>query len=142
MSKYICHQHKPAWEGEGPCHKRIQPKLVRKKWGHEVIYFNDKNYCMKLLHVNKDIGCSIHLHQDKSESFLCTAGKVAVYLYYKNGTQQIIELEPGHSIDIPQMLAHRFAGMEDSDLIECSTQHFDSDSYRIGPSGGGHSEKP
>lgn len=133
--EYVRYEYKPAWEGRSPCHKHREPKLVQKKWGHEAWYHNDEDYCMKLLHVGKDIGCSIHLHRNKKESFLCVKGRVAVHLYYQDGTQQIIELAPGYSVDIPQMLAHRFVGVEDSDLVECSTQHFDSDSYRVGPSG-------
>ena len=41
----------------------------------------------------------------------------------------------GDSVHIPPRLKHRFTGVEDSKIIEISTQHFEDDSYRIEESG-------
>ena len=37
---------------------------------------------------------------------------------------------PGHSILIAPNTKHRFTGLEDSEIMEFSTHHEDSDSYR------------
>ena len=37
---------------------------------------------------------------------------------------------PGHSILIEPNTKHRFTGLEDSEIMEFSTHHEDSDSYR------------
>ena len=44
--------------------------------------------------------------------------------------KQII-LKPGHNFHVPVGLRHQMVALEESELFEFSTQHFDSDSYRI-----------
>ncbi len=41
------------------------------------------------------------------------------------------ELRAGECIDVRPGMVHQMEGIEDSELIEFSTQHFESDSYRI-----------
>ena len=40
-------------------------------------------------------------------------------------------LEPGQNFHVYRGLRHRMIALQDSDLFEFSTQHFDSDSHRI-----------
>ena len=40
-------------------------------------------------------------------------------------------LHPGMNFHIPVGLRHQMEASEDSELFEFSTQHFDSDSYRV-----------
>ena len=40
-------------------------------------------------------------------------------------------LEPGQNFHVYRGLRHRMIALEDSELFEFSTQHFDSDSHRI-----------
>ena len=40
-------------------------------------------------------------------------------------------LNPGNSFHIPVGLRHQIIALEDSNLFEFSTQHFEEDSYRI-----------
>jgi quercetin dioxygenase-like cupin family protein len=42
-----------------------------------------------------------------------------------------IILEPGQNFYVYTGLRHQMIALEDSELFEFSTQHFDSDSYRI-----------
>ena len=41
------------------------------------------------------------------------------------------ELAAGECMDIPLGLVHQMEALEDAELYEFSTQHFDSDSHRI-----------
>ena len=40
-------------------------------------------------------------------------------------------LNPGDNFHVFRGLRHRMIALEDSELFEFSTQHFDSDSYRV-----------
>jgi quercetin dioxygenase-like cupin family protein len=40
-------------------------------------------------------------------------------------------LNPGSSFHVPVGLRHQVIALEDSNLFEFSTQHFEEDSYRI-----------
>ena len=42
-----------------------------------------------------------------------------------------ITLNPGDNFHVYRGLRHQMLAIEDSELFEFSTQHFDSDSYRI-----------
>lgn len=40
-------------------------------------------------------------------------------------------MEPGHVKNVPPGTVHQLFALEDSTLIEISSQHFDEDTYRI-----------
>jgi len=101
-------------------------KRVQKVWGHEDWLVNNNLYCGKILHIKKQHCCSYHYHKVKDETFYILKGHIIMEL---NGARfdmlegDVLRLKPGDK--------HRFFGIEDSDIIETSTQHFDTDSYRI-----------
>jgi len=99
-------------------------KTVKKEWGSEEWIVN-RDYCGKKLILNKGFRCSMHYHKNKDETFYILSGKVLLEI----GTQKNI-LHPGHSILIKPGQKHRFTGLEQSEIMEFSTHHEDSDSYR------------
>ena len=98
---------------------------IKKAWGHEVCIVNNEKYCGKILSLNRGFQSSLHHHKIKDETFYISKGKVLVELV----------LEKGDSVRILPNTQHRFNGLEDSEIIEFSTQHFDEDSYRETKSG-------
>ena len=98
---------------------------VHKTWGNELWVVN-REYCGKILNINKDAQCSLHYHLLKDETFYLLEGKIKL----KYGKQERI-MNKGDVHHIKQGVLHRFKGLEDSVLIEFSTHHLDSDSYRI-----------
>ena len=104
-------------------------KEVSKVWGHEEIIVN-RDYCGKKLVLNKGFRCSMHYHKLKDETFYIFNGKVLLEI----GMKKHIML-PGDSMLIKPHQKHRFTGLEDSEIIEFSTHHDDSDSYRDEVSG-------
>ena len=104
--------------------KMTQHKEVLKVWGHEEIIVN-RDYCGKKLILNKGFRCSMHYHKLKDETFYILSGKVLLEI----GMKKWIML-PGDSMLIKPGQKHRFTGLEDSEIIEFSTHHEDSDSYR------------
>ena len=107
-----------------------RPEVHPKGWGRELWIANSKLYCSKILEVNKGKRCSVHYHKLKDETFYILEGRVEMNLYHDTKPHTII-MEPGDTVHIPQQLAHQFVGLEDSKLLEVSTQHFEEDSYRI-----------
>lgn len=106
-------------------------KLVPKGWGFEKWIVNNQEYCGKLLYFVKGKKCSWHYHILKDETFYIQSGRVL--LKYSETDDPIFEkiLERGDSFHIHRELRHQIIALEDTELFEFSTQHFDSDSYRI-----------
>ena len=106
--------------------RKVKVKMthVNKGWGWERWICNGPEYCGKLLFFNKGKRCSWHVHRLKDEVFYLQNGKIIV-----KASQQI--LSPGENFHVYRGLRHQMIALEDSELFEFSTQHFDSDSYRI-----------
>lgn len=102
----------------------ILMKEVKKAWGKEIWIVN-RDYCGKRLILNKDHRCSMHHHKNKDETFYILSGKVLMEV---NDKKQI--MAEGDSILITPNTKHRFTGLEGSEIMEFSTHHEDSDSYR------------
>ena len=111
-----------------------QPVHVEcKGWGREVWIANSDRYCGKILEIRKGKKCSFHFHQIKTESFYLRAGRLKLRVKESPEAETIEEfiLEAGECMDVPIGLVHQMEALEDSELYEFSTQHFDSDSHRL-----------
>lgn len=109
-------------------------KIVSKGWGFEKWIVNNEKYCGKILYMIKDYKCSWHYHKIKDETFYVQSGKII--LYYSTTNTDVtrankVVLGPGDHFHIPVGLKHQMYALEDTELFEFSTQHFDEDSYRI-----------
>jgi quercetin dioxygenase-like cupin family protein len=107
--------------------------FVPKGWGFEKWIVNNEEYCGKLLYFVKGKMCSWHYHKLKDEVFYIQSGKILVK-YSDNdeiGDAKELILEKGDNFHVYRGLRHRMIALEDTELFEFSTQHFDSDSYRI-----------
>lgn len=111
----------------------VPMKFVKKGWGYERWIVNKEEYCGKLLFFNKGKRCSWHYHKIKDEVFYLQSGKMIVKFSEEEDIQQAEEilLEPGQNFYIYPGLKHQMIALEDSELYEFSTQHFDEDSYRV-----------
>ena len=107
-------------------------KKVEKGWGHEIIFVNNDKYCGKILHFNKDSKFSMHFHIQKEETWYVSSGR---FLFRKINTKNAdIEekfLLPGSCVTNKIGEPHQIICLEEGDIFEVSTQHFDSDSYRV-----------
>tara|TARA_Y100000593_G_C4268862_1_gene316257 strand:- start:416 stop:775 length:360 start_codon:yes stop_codon:yes gene_type:complete len=108
-------------------------KHVDKGWGYEKWIVNKPEYCGKLLFLKEGKRCSWHYHKIKDEVFYLQSGKLLI----KYSDQDQIEnaksmiLTPGQNFHVYIGLRHQMIALEDSELFEFSTQHFDEDSHRI-----------
>jgi quercetin dioxygenase-like cupin family protein len=103
----------------------VYPKV----WGEERWIVN-REYCGKVLVLNRGFRCSIHHHKIKDETFYINKGKVLLEL-----NDDIRVMVPGDVQLIMPNEKHRFTGLEDSEIIEFSTHHREDDSYRDVESG-------
>lgn len=130
--------------------ERSEIKLVSKSWGFEKIICNDR-YCGKILFIVKGHSTSLHYHQMKDETFYIQSGKVLVY--YSDDLAKMkeltkpdedgminpelyqglskITLNAGDSFRVPPRRVHQIIAVEDTELLEFSTKHIDSDSHRL-----------
>ena len=111
----------------------VEIKFVKKGWGHELWIVNKPEYCGKLLFFKKDKRCSWHHHKLKDEVFYLQSGNVMVNYSESDNLEksEYIVLNPGDNFHVYRGLRHQILALEDSELFEFSTQHFDSDSHRI-----------
>jgi len=107
--------------------------FVPKGWGFEKWIVNNEEYCGKLLYFVKGKRCSWHHHKLKDEVFYIQSGKVVVKYSDQDELETAEErvLERGDSFHVYRGLRHQVVALEDTELFEFSTQHFDTDSIRI-----------
>jgi len=108
-------------------------KHVPKGWGWERWVVNNEEYCGKLLFFEKDKRCSWHYHVLKDEVFYLQSGLMIVKYSDTDdleSAEQLV-LSPGENFHVYRGLRHQMLAIEDSELFEFSTQHFDNDSHRI-----------
>jgi quercetin dioxygenase-like cupin family protein len=107
--------------------------FVPKKWGFEKWIVNCEEYCGKLLYFVKGKNCSWHYHILKDETFYIQSGKVLLKYSDDDNIESAKEviLTQGDNFHIYRGLRHQICALEDTELFEFSTQHFDEDSHRL-----------
>jgi mannose-6-phosphate isomerase-like protein (cupin superfamily) len=108
-------------------------KFVPKGWGFEKWIVNCEDYCGKILYFVKDKKCSWHHHKLKDEVFYVQSGKIVVKYSDDDDLEnaKVIVLCRGDRFHVYRGLRHQMIALEDTELFEFSTQHFDEDSYRV-----------
>lgn len=103
----------------------------QKGWGYEIWVHNSPEYCGKVLVVYAGKKSSLHYHERKQETFYVKSGRVWMRTVDENGEEFRFEMVSGDVLEIPISFKHQFGGIaEVSEIIEFSTQHFESDTIR------------
>lgn len=110
-----------------------QQIFVPKGWGFEKWLVNNEKYCGKLLYFVKGKKCSWHYHVIKDEVFYIQSGKIQLFYGESDNRKESSStiLEKGDSFHIRVGLRHQMLALEDTELFEFSTQHFDEDSIKV-----------
>ena len=112
--------------------KKINGEIVMKGWGYENIFINNDEYCGKILHFYKGKKFSLHYHLKKKETWLINSGKfVLTWIDTENGKTYNEILVKGDIITNERGEPHQMQALEESEILEVSTKHYDNDSYRI-----------
>lgn len=112
---------------------RLIPEKHPKGWGYELWITNKEYYCGKLLVFNANKKFSWHYHKIKDETFFIIKGSFFFYHSWSDDLELAshLQLNIGDTFHVPAGLRHQLVALEDSSVIEFSTQHFEDDSYRI-----------
>ncbi len=129
-----------TWGAPPPLPTFRKPEDHPKGWGKEVWLAANHQYCGKLLCFNKGARFSAHFHDEKSESFYVLRGRIRfIYNDLRDASQHEQIMEEGQVVDIPRLCVHQVEALEESVVIEVSSRHSESDSFRVRP---GDSQKP
>jgi quercetin dioxygenase-like cupin family protein len=107
-------------------------KRVEKAWGYELWIINNELYCGKLLCFKQGAKFSMHYHMIKDETWYVNEGEF-IYRWIDTETADVIE-QKIHKGDVVRQRPgqpHQLEAITDGVIFEVSTQHFDSDSYRV-----------
>ena len=105
---------------------------IPKGWGEEIIISNHELYCGKLLRFKQGAKFSMHYHMIKDETWYVNEGEF-IYRWIDTETAEVIEqqLKVGDSVRQLPGQPHQLEALTDGVVFEVSTQHFDTDSYRV-----------
>ena len=113
----------------------FKPEFIEKRWGGELWIANDSchDYCGKILYIKKGESTSMHFHGKKHETFYVLEGTLEVkFIDTETGEEETVRATHGESMKMPTVTPHKLsAPIDDVKLIESSTYHMDSDSYRV-----------
>jgi len=110
-------------------------EIHKKAWGHELWIINNEKYCGKLLVFKKDKSFSMHYHILKDEAWYISKGEFQyTYIDTETADHKSVIVREGDCIHLMPGQPHQMLALEEGSCIfEVSTQHFDSDSYRVLP---------
>ena len=112
--------------------KKLPIEIVKKGWGKEVIFVNNDEYCGKILCFDKDKKFSMHYHIKKKETWYVSKGRfILIWVETNTGTTHTEFLEVGDVITNERGEPHQLIALEDSEVFEVSTKHYDEDSFRM-----------
>jgi quercetin dioxygenase-like cupin family protein len=112
-----------------------QGERHEKAWGHELWIINNEFYCGKLLVFKAHKQFSMHYHLLKDEAWYISKGKFE-YKFIDTETSELKSriVKEGDCIHLMPGQPHQMLALEEgATIFEVSTQHFDSDSYRVLP---------
>lgn len=105
---------------------------IPKGWGEEVIICNHELYCGKILRFKKGAKFSMHYHMIKDETWYVNEGEF-IYRWIDTETAETFEnhLRVGDVVRQRPGQPHQLEALTHGEVFEVSTEHFDSDSYRV-----------
>ena len=110
-------------------------EVHKKAWGHELWIINNELYCGKLLVFKAHKQFSMHYHLLKDEAWYISKGEFE-YKFIDTETAELRSkiVKEGDCIHLMPGQPHQMLALtEGATIFEVSTQHFDSDSYRVLP---------
>ena len=114
--------------------KPIESECCRipKGWGHELILVNNEKYCGKILVFKAGCKFSMHYHLIKQETWYVNKGQFTFnWIDTNTAERNTLYLREGDVVTIPIGMPHQLTSIEEGEIFEISTEHFDSDSYRV-----------
>jgi mannose-6-phosphate isomerase-like protein (cupin superfamily) len=112
--------------------KKTISEIVPKGWGKEIIFVNNDEYCGKILCFEKGKKFSMHYHLKKKETWYVAKGRlIIIWVDTEKGVTYTEYLDVGDTITNERGEPHQLIALEDSEVFEVSTKHYDEDSFRM-----------
>ena len=122
----------PNLNDTGEITKKLPVEIVLKGWGKEIIFVNNDEYCGKLLCFEKGKKFSMHYHIKKKETWYVSKGSfILIWVETGSGTTHTEYLKLGDVITNERGEPHQLIALEDAEVFEVSTKHYDDDSFRM-----------
>ena len=104
----------------------FEPRKVDKPWGYELIWAESEHYVGKVLFVKAGESLSLQFHRVKDESWLVQQGRAKLELG-SAGEAMLKEevIGAGASFRFRPGTVHRVTALEDTTILEVSTNHLD-----------------
>ena len=102
---------------------RHEPRTVEKPWGSELIWAETDGYAGKILFVKAGESLSLQYHEMKDEAWLVQEGRARLELGEVGGELETFEIAPGDAYRFRPRTVHRMTAVEDTLVIEVSTNH-------------------
>jgi mannose-6-phosphate isomerase-like protein (cupin superfamily) len=99
------------------------PRKVDKPWGWELVWAEADEYVGKLLFVRAGESLSLQYHDVKDESWLVQEGRARLELGEVGGELETVEIVAGDAFRFRPRTVHRVTAVEDTLVIEVSTNH-------------------
>lgn len=109
---------------------RTSPRRVEKPWGWELVWAEAESYVGKLLFVRAGESLSLQYHAVKDESWLVQEGRAQLELGNVDGKLETLEIAAGDAFRFRPRTVHRVTAVEDTLVIEVSTNEL-SDVVRL-----------
>lgn len=99
------------------------PRKVEKPWGWELVWAEADDYVGKLLFVRANESLSLQYHEVKDESWLVQEGRARLELGDLGGELETVEIGSGDAFRFRPRTVHRVTAIEDTLVVEVSTNH-------------------
>ena len=103
----------------------VSPRRVEKPWGWELVWAEADDFVGKLLFVKAGESLSLQYHELKDEAWLVQDGRATLQVGEVGGELETFEIAPGDAYRFRPRTVHRVTAIEDTLVIEVSTNHLD-----------------
>jgi mannose-6-phosphate isomerase len=104
----------------------VEPRKVEKPWGYELVWAETEHYVGKVLFVKAGESLSLQFHRVKDESWLVQEGRAKLEL--GSAGDAVLKEEviaAGATFRFRPGTVHRVTALEDTTIVEVSTNHLD-----------------
>ena len=104
----------------------FETRKVDKPWGYELVWAETEHYVGKTLFVKAGESLSLQFHRVKDESWLVQSGRAKLELGSAGDAMLEVEvIAAGATFRFRPGTVHRVTALEDTTIIEVSTNHLD-----------------
>lgn len=105
--------------------ERVQPTVLKRDWGNEIIIAATASYLGKVLEMRAGTKGGMQYHVAKDETFYLVRGMAIVRS--DDGAGKLLEqvIRPGESYRIPPGAPHQVEAVDDCVFFEASTPHYE-----------------